>query len=1364
MQTRPMKILNWAVPQRHARRAFFRSCFAALFMMLNSAAFAADFHNLPVCRANGDQSAPLLIAGGSEGAFVLWLDQRTSQRKVFCQRLNQPGQPQWQADGVEIASTPGKHEFFAALPDGNGGVIIVWQEAIGSDDGEIFAQRLNHEGARLWGDNGKEIYRGSREQILPAIVSDGAGGAIILWQDERAGSWDIFAQRVNANGDRLWHASGVALVQETRSQLLGDAVAISDQGFCAAWRDERTNPARVLVQRFDANGTKVWNEAVGVAQALGDQSQPQLGLDAGNAAGSFIYIAWSDRRLNIPNVYAQRLSAAGLLQWGSLGIAAGRGLAEQKEMQLLVESNGDLILAWEDGRNDKGDIYAQRLGRDGRGQWPAAGLAVLQAEQGQYRPRLASEGNSGWVCTWEDDRGSGTNIAAQRVDAAGKLLWPAEGVLLTNHGDKTFAPIVLGRAAGQALVAWTDTRQRSDDIYAQPLAAGGNFENVPPIISSTPPVAAYVNAEYKYSITSVDFDSDETPMLVLSAAPAWLQLDQNQKTLGGIPRENDRGEFDLALQARDAEGGLATQNFTLKVLPDPAAAPRIISLPDTTAAEDSPYRYVVQARDPDPQEVLQYNLETAAAWLSLSPTGELGGAPLNEHVGIHAVKITVTNRKGKSDQQQFFLKVLNTNDPPVFTSVPDTIARVDSLYQYQVLTQEVDAGDRVALTLLQAPAWLSWDASSKTLRGAPRLQHVGIHAVAFRAQDLAQAATTQQFAVRVYNSGEPDGTAPAAPQNANLTPATWSRAPNFTVRWQNPFDRSGIAGAFYKIGAPPDSNGDGKYMPASPSPSITEIKLQATQQGRLPVYVWLRDGSGNVDYRTAVRVDYRYDASAPRPAANLRAGNAFAWANTDTIIFAWQAASDSLSGVARHDLMLAGKIIRRMSGNVNTFALDTLLAEKKYAWQINAVDSAGNLAASISASFRVDCTAPVVTHAPVDTAEAGKILNVRATARDALAGIARVRVLYRTAGGSHFSELSMSAASAEFAVAIPGAEIQSPGLQYVILAEDSAGNVARSTKNANPAGVHAAVVKSQQIIARTATRGEYYQLISIPYRLRDHSPAAVFADNLGAYDPARWRLYTYSPAHGNVELGQAEFQQLEPGRAHWLISAQPQNFDAGPGVSIATAQAFTLALQPGWNLIAAPFDFPLDWNAVQKPPMVENQLWAFDGKQYLANDNVMQPWQGYFVRNLSDQLQALVFPPPCADCMPGSSLNQSDVDATPAPRAFAEYSFRHCERSEAISEWSLQLRLRGEEFADTQNWLGMSAQAREEWDELELSEPPAAAGEFVALRFPQPFWKKFAGNFTTDFRPARAALQKMGMRNSGECARQSIVFGFSACG
>ncbi|HTP80635.1 MAG TPA: hypothetical protein VMM57_09550, partial [Bacteroidota bacterium] len=86
------------------------------------------------------------------------------------------------------------------VSDGSGGAIITWQDLRSGNDFDIYAQYINAAGTPQWPSNGVAICTATGDQASPTIVSDGSGGAIITWQDERGANYDIYAQRINAAG------------------------------------------------------------------------------------------------------------------------------------------------------------------------------------------------------------------------------------------------------------------------------------------------------------------------------------------------------------------------------------------------------------------------------------------------------------------------------------------------------------------------------------------------------------------------------------------------------------------------------------------------------------------------------------------------------------------------------------------------------------------------------------------------------------------------------------------------------------------------------------------------------------------------------------------------------------------------------------------------------------------------------------------------------------------------------------------------------------------------------------------------------------------------------------------------------------
>jgi hypothetical protein len=132
-----------------------------------------------------------------------------SRRKVRMQRLNADGVRLWGADGVSIADSASSSASSVLVSDARGGAIVVWaQDSIRNGDNansKIFAQRVDADGNKLWPDAGVVLCSAPLRKYYPAIVSDGEGGAIVAWQDRRnTGNGpfvnDIYATRINQYG------------------------------------------------------------------------------------------------------------------------------------------------------------------------------------------------------------------------------------------------------------------------------------------------------------------------------------------------------------------------------------------------------------------------------------------------------------------------------------------------------------------------------------------------------------------------------------------------------------------------------------------------------------------------------------------------------------------------------------------------------------------------------------------------------------------------------------------------------------------------------------------------------------------------------------------------------------------------------------------------------------------------------------------------------------------------------------------------------------------------------------------------------------------------------------------------------------
>lgn len=165
----------------------------------------------PICTASGVQANPVAVSDGASGVIVAWVDERnlaTSGRDIYAQRLNASGNRVWSpADGVPICTAledqgDGVDRYqLAIVSDGAGGAIITWKDKRGIGGpgpslGNIFAQRITSSGTIAWPANGIPVCTAANEQKKPFAVSY-ASGCIILWEDLRSGisgRTDMYAQ------------------------------------------------------------------------------------------------------------------------------------------------------------------------------------------------------------------------------------------------------------------------------------------------------------------------------------------------------------------------------------------------------------------------------------------------------------------------------------------------------------------------------------------------------------------------------------------------------------------------------------------------------------------------------------------------------------------------------------------------------------------------------------------------------------------------------------------------------------------------------------------------------------------------------------------------------------------------------------------------------------------------------------------------------------------------------------------------------------------------------------------------------------------------------------------------------------------
>ena len=248
-------------------------------------------------------------------------------------------------DGAPIRQ--GVHiEWYRTLASGNEGEsIFVWSDTrFGMRN--IFAHKINQNGELLWGDEGATITNLPGRQEDPVSITDGSGGAFIAWVDYRFDAQgDIYIQHIDSEGSILMDPNGVALANVPGKQITINMCTDSLGGVFVTWQDKRSGIDD------DIYGTHVSSDytvgAPGSGYPIVIQGGSQNSKTIEYAGNNEAFIAWTDFREGAnANIYGQRFGMDMVMQFEENGFQiAGTEEQELKPRATFVNNNTSFILS-----------------------------------------------------------------------------------------------------------------------------------------------------------------------------------------------------------------------------------------------------------------------------------------------------------------------------------------------------------------------------------------------------------------------------------------------------------------------------------------------------------------------------------------------------------------------------------------------------------------------------------------------------------------------------------------------------------------------------------------------------------------------------------------------------------------------------------------------------------------------------------------------------------------------------------------------------------------------------------------------------------------------------------------------------------
>jgi hypothetical protein len=367
--------------------------------------------------------------------------------------------PAWPVNGLRL-TTDGSEPYLVS--DGHGGAIVVWMRESSLD---IYATHVLASGVvdPAWPSGGCAIAVVPGNQIVPRAISDGAGGAIVTWGDNRSG-WNIYAHHVLASGvvDPAWPVNG-RRVSMQGEDLVAPIVASGADGAIIVW-----GGAGIYAQRIQIDGTfdPAWPPN-GKVVSPSSQESPRAVSDGSGGA------------VITSGVYAMRVLSSGNLApgWPPQGVALGTGTG-QTPTGIAADGTGGAVIAWGNGTS----IHAARVTGSGTVPWTPNGVPIAVGGPKAF-PDIVSDGLGGYFITWQDHGAtysSCIDVFAHHLLGSGAVdpEWPENGRAISTgqstHPAQGHEPILIASGSGGAILGWNESLIpycTKPDIFAMHLFA-----------------------------------------------------------------------------------------------------------------------------------------------------------------------------------------------------------------------------------------------------------------------------------------------------------------------------------------------------------------------------------------------------------------------------------------------------------------------------------------------------------------------------------------------------------------------------------------------------------------------------------------------------------------------------------------------------------------------------------------------------------------------------------------------------------------------------------------------------------------------------------------------------------------------------
>lgn len=418
---------------------------------------------------------------------------------VFAQWSNDP------AINTKICDTIGEQAQPKVIVDLAGESYISWFSDLGGLQFDVYMQRLDINGNRLWDEEGLLISEHATNSWTTdyAFILDKTGNAVLITQDIRDENSNVYAYSISPEGEFLWGNDGIALTNDDDFDPSPSAVVDQQGNIIIMWEAVPIDSnmfTRTSFQKLSPNGDLLWNNVV-IENDSANCWMPQMIL----TEDTCIVVVWVETEkpdstgpvgVSFMHAFAQKIDSYGNFVWSEKAY-----IDTLNNMPLFpfspslgTDGNGGLYVSWMAFPNSFNyTCYAQYINSNGIVQWTPNGVNVSDSTQFQHtEPILVTlPQEEGMFVFWNELRPRSVvdlecAVFGQKFSFDGQRQWSTQGKLIDGwfNGLDTSVAIFDARVIETDIAMFfeheyldrspTDTLIRTD-YFATRVDTDGNY-------------------------------------------------------------------------------------------------------------------------------------------------------------------------------------------------------------------------------------------------------------------------------------------------------------------------------------------------------------------------------------------------------------------------------------------------------------------------------------------------------------------------------------------------------------------------------------------------------------------------------------------------------------------------------------------------------------------------------------------------------------------------------------------------------------------------------------------------------------------------------------------------------------------------